>query len=436
MQKNANISKVLIQIHSTLLSNRLEYTLNYVFKWRMGIDFTIITDVSKLDQSQTIINYSKVTIGCGIHIIPNGLLFDKGFNAFVGEDIKFNLNPIAPLKDSYSDLFSSIFYHLSRYEEYNTPKDKLGRFSYKSSCLFLNDFIERPLVDEWVNDFKNYLIQFHGFKTLDFKTENHIAEASIDIDSVFSYKGRKLFRTVAAFSKDCLTLNFKEILKRTRVLLNLENDPNDNFDLQKKLLNKKPAKYFVQVGKYGQLDKNVSLKNIEFQTILKELNKNGNQIGLHPSFASNSDAQIIKDEKEKLEAVIGKKITHSRQHYLKFELPKTYQTLIELGIENEYSMGYSEIAGFRAATAVPFHWFDLESEKTTKLLIHPFVVMDVAYKNFQNMSVDEAISSSRKLKDICLELNLPFVFVFHNESLSNHRGWENWDKVFSFWNHE
>lgn len=436
MPKNANISKVLIQIHSTLLNNRLEYTLNYVFKWRMGVDFVVISDPSKLNKNQCIINYNTESIGCGIHIIPKGLLFDKGINALVEEDIKFNLNPIAPSKDSYSDLFSGIFFHLSRYEEYNVPKDNLGRFSHKSSCLFLNGFIESPLVDEWVNGFKNYLIQFHDFNAKDFKLEKFNVQASIDIDSVFTYKGRNLFRTIAAFARDGIKLNFKEVLNRTRVLLNLEKDPNDNFELQKELLNHKSAKYFVQVGNYGRLDKNISPKNTEFQNILKDLKNKGYQIGLHPSFASNSSSEIIQTEKLKLESIIGSEVLHSRQHYLKFELPKTYQSLIELGIENEYSMGYSEIAGFRAATAYPFYWYDLESEKTTKLLIHPFVVMDVAYKNFQKMTVDETISSSKKLKDICMSLNLPFIFVFHNESLSNHRGWENWDKVFSFWNHE
>ena len=436
MPKNANISKVLIQFHSTLISKRLEYTLDYVFRWRMGIDFVIISNPSDLNKNQCIINYTKESIGYGIHVVPNGLLFKKGINAFVEEEIKFNLNPIEPFRDSYSDIFSSIFYHLSRYEEYNASKDNLGRFSHKSSCLFLNDFIDRPLVDEWVIGFKNYLIQFHEFNVNDFKLEKFNSQATIDIDSVFSYKGRNIFRTIAAFLKDGVKLNFKEVLYRARVLLTLEKDPNDNFELQNKLLNQKPAKYFVQVGNYGRLDKNISSNNPEFQDILKDLKDKGHQIGLHPSFASNSDAKLIKAEKHKLESIIGNEVLHSRQHYLKFELPKTYQTLVALGIENEYSMGYSEIAGFRAATAYPFYWYDLESEKTTKLLIHPFVLMDVAYKNFQKMSVDETISSSKKLKDICKELNLPFVFVFHNESLSNHRGWENWDKVFSFWNHD
>jgi hypothetical protein len=402
----------------------------------MGIDFALISDSSKLDQTQCIINYNIENIGYGIHIIPSGFLFASGTSSNLDNEIKFNLNQNQTSKNSYIDLFSSIFYHLSRYEEYIAPKDSLGRFSHKSSCLFLNDFIERPLVDEWVNHFKNYLIQFHDFNAKDFKLEKFTSQASIDIDSVFSYKGRNAIRTIAAFAKDCFKLNFKEVLNRARVLLNLEKDPNDNFELQKELLNHKHAKYFVQVGNYGRLDKNISPYNTKFQNILIELKNKGHQIGLHPSFASNSSSEIIQTEKLKLESIIGSEVLQSRQHYLKFEFPKTYQSLIELGIENEYSMGYSEIAGFRAATAYPFYWYNLESEKTTKLLIHPFVVMDVAYKNFQKMTVDETISSSKKLKDICMALNLPFIFVFHNESLSNHRGWENWDKVFSFWNHE
>jgi hypothetical protein len=292
------------------------------------------------------------------------------------------------------------------------------------------------LLDEWIGDLKNYLIQFYDFEAQNYKIENYTTQASIDIDSVFSYKGRNFVRTIGAFSKDILKLNFKEVFKRFKVLANLEIDPNDNFDLQKDLLLKKPAWYFVQVGEYGRLDKNISPDNKEFQNILKTINNAGHQIGLHPSFDSNSNAATINTEKSKLESIIGKQIKHSRQHYLKFELPKTYQTLIDIGIEHEYSMGYSEIAGFRAATAVPFYWYNLNSEESTKLLIHPFVVMDVAYKNFQKMTVEETITSSAVLKDICRQLNLPFVFVFHNESLSNHRGWANWDKVFSFWNHE
>jgi hypothetical protein len=436
LPKNANISKVLIQIHSTSRSERLDYIFNYVFKWRMGIAYTIISDATKINHSQTVIDYNIECSGFGIHIVPDGLLFKVGTEDVVSEKTKFNLNPIEHSKSQYIDFFSSVFYHISRYEEYNLTKDHLGRFSHKFSCLFVNNFIEIPLVDEWIQNFKNYLIQWHDFKATDFKLETFYTQASIDIDSVFSYKGRNAIRTLAAFSKDIVKLNLIEVYKRMKVLLGCEKDPNDNFDLQNKLLMQKKAFYFVQVGKYGRLDKNISPENKEFQNILKALDINGHQIGLHPSFGSHSSPAEIRSEKSKLESIVGKNVIHSRQHYLNFELPKTYQSLIDIGIENEYSMGYSEIAGFRAGTAFPFHWYNLGKEQNTKLLIHPFVVMDVAFKNFLKMNVEETIIASGKLKEICKKLNAPFVFVFHNESLSNHRGWEKWDKVFSFWNHE
>jgi hypothetical protein len=57
----------------------------------------------------------------------------------------------------------------------------------------------------------------------------------------------------------------------------------------------------------------------------------------------------------------------------------------------------------------------------------------VAYKQFMHLSVDACIEDSSAIKQTLKKLNAPFVFVFHNESLSGHRGWQNWDQVFNYW---
>ena len=93
-------------------------------------------------------------------------------------------------------------------------------------------------------------------------------------------------------------------------------------------------------------------------------------------------------------------------------------------------MGYSEINGFRAGTGSSFYWFNLNKNEATDLLIVPFVWMDVACKNFLKMNHDDAEQEVLKYKKICKENNTDFCFVYHNESLSEHRGWENWRKVF------
>ena len=55
----------------------------------------------------------------------------------------------------------------------------------------------------------------------------------------------------------------------------------------------------------------------------------------------------------------------SRQHFLKINLPKTYQTLSELDIKEDYSMGYADHLGFRASVSSPFYFYNLDIEKQT-----------------------------------------------------------------------
>jgi hypothetical protein len=114
-------------------------------------------------------------------------------------------------------------------------------------------------------------------------------------------------------------------------------------------------------------------------------------------------------------------------------LPNTYRVLNELGFKKEFSMGYSEVSGFRAATGKPFFWYDLEREESTDLEIVPFCAMDVAYKQFAKVSCREAIEGALELKNKMRTLKGDFSFVFHNESLSGHRGWEGWNGVFQAW---
>jgi hypothetical protein len=63
-------------------------------------------------------------------------------------------------------------------------------------------------------------------------------------------------------------------------------------------------------------------------------------IGIHPSWASGDNENLLGSEIETLESATGKKITASRQHYIRFTLPHTFRRLIAAGITDDYSMGY------------------------------------------------------------------------------------------------
>ena len=80
---------------------------------------------------------------------------------------------------------------------------------------------------------------------------------------------------------------------------------------------------------------------------------------MHPSYFSLKDAAILKKEKLRLENIINTPVTFSRQHYLRLSIPETYQNLIDLDIEEDYTMGYAKTVGFRASTCTPFYFYDL-----------------------------------------------------------------------------
>lgn len=423
----------MVLFHSTFKSNRLIYILDYLFRHRLGLDYAFSDEIPDTNLNTLFINYSDAVYENAWNIKPNGLLMENLVN---DTDQKPNVSDLARIAfpNSDFDFLSAIFFHLSRYEEYLCQSmDSHGRFPYTESIIYKSDMLEMPFIDLWVNSFKNTLIREFKIDASKLKNETFFCHPTIDIDSVFAYRGKGLFRQMGAIAKDLLHFNSNEISSRLKVLLGSQKDPNDNFDFQNSLLQGKKANYFIQVGKYGMYDKNVSPENPEFRNIIKSLKAKGHIIGLHPSYASNGNLNDILREKKTLENICGSEIIDSRQHFLKFNLPQTYRTLIEAGIKNEWSMGYSEVAGFRAGTAQSFYWFDLEKNQNTELLIHPFCVMDVAFKQFMGLDAQKSIDKSKNIKNLLKNNMLPFIFVFHNESLSGHRGWQNWDSTFRYW---
>src|SRR5690606_21745347 len=99
-------------------------------------------------------------------------------------------------------------------------------------------------------------------------------------------------------------------------------------------------------------------------------------LGLHPSYNSSKNPYQVQREKKRLDTILQRKTVESRQHFLKINFPQTYQVLHQMGFKHDYTMGFAEVCGFRCGTAQPIYFFDLERNKVTDLVLHPFVYMD------------------------------------------------------------
>ena len=93
-------------------------------------------------------------------------------------------------------------------------------------------------------------------------------------------------------------------------------------------------------------------------------------------------------------------------------------------------MGFADAAGFRAGIASPFQFFDLEENKITDLLIHPFQVMDASLQQYMKLSPEQAIGKIKEIVEEVKNVNGDFISLWHNESLSEWKEWTGWSEVY------
>ena len=423
----------MLTIYSEHTSPRLEYICNVLFKEQLGIDFMITSNVSELKEN-IIVNYSnqQLTINA-FQIIPHGLLFENNIREQEIDIFRFNgivnENVIAFFKNKSSDfpfdIFSAAFYLLSRYEEYLPyEKDSYGRFSHKQSLAYQNEFLEIPLVNIWIQELKQALIL--KFNSIALKEPEFKTILSYDIDIAWSYKNKGLWRNIGGFLK-----NFD--VDRFKVMLGLKKDPFDAYEFMDGLhkdIHTEIIYFFLVAQSISKYDKNISPENKEMKQLIASTSAKY-KVGLHPSWKSNNYQTILNNEKEALENICGKTISDSRQHYIQFRLPETFEHLINSGIQKDFSMGYGSINGFRASFAGSFYWYHLKEEQTTSLRLYPFCFMDANsfYEQFQDVATTSI--ELMHYKNECQKVNGLFISIFHNNFLGTDKQFSGWAAMYA-----
>ena len=403
----------------------------------MGTDSVIINNRIDFEQYDGVkINYSNLEIPNSKFQIPTiSLLFENdikeqliecftvdGYKAF------FKTNN----SDFPFDIFAASFYLLSRYEEYLPhEKDMYGRYAHENSLAFKEGFLKLPLVNIWINDLAEKLKKKFSIFNPRFSIFNFIP--TYDIDIAYSYKNKGSARNLGGALKSIATFQLSSFVKRIAVLTGTRRDPFDTFDWldslhQQYYLN--PFYFFLVAKKNALYDKNI-LPHTKVMHQLVQRHEKKYSIGIHPSWQSGDDLLILKKEKKYLEDVSGKAIMNSRQHYIRFNLPDSYRRLINIGITNDYSMGYGSINGFRASVASPFYWFDLKKNEQTSLRIHSFCYMEANSYYEQKLSANEAYDEMMYYYSVCKEVNGTFICIWHNHSLgSDKQIYQGWNKVY------
>ena len=407
-------------------ANRLTFVCKFIFNHVLKINFLMTNDSSEFEKSLLLkINYSEKNISNSFWIVPSGLLSQSAVlenkpQPETENDMIYFYKVKKP--DAFHfDIFSAIFYFISRYEEWqNFEKDIHGRFELKESILFKNNFHLKPVIDIWIEELKGALLQ--KYSTFKFPKKEFKTIATIDVDNLFAYKNKGFVRTLGAGLKDVIKFDFKNLKRRMAVIMNKAKDP---FDIYKDFSrfcdeNKISLIYFFLFRTGTSFDRTVNPKSNSYKKVFESIKKNKSFIGLHPSYYSSVSEESLKEEVSSFSKKLDSQVILSRQHYLRFDIKTTPALLLENNILMDFSMGFASGSGFRAGTSHPFYYYDFKSEKQTELLFVPFCVMDGAYFIYNNINADEAYLSILKIKEEVKKVNGLFISVFHERTFADH----------------
>jgi peptidoglycan/xylan/chitin deacetylase (PgdA/CDA1 family) len=120
-----------------------------------------------------------------------------------------------------------------------------------------------------------------------------------------------------------------------------------------------------------------TLDDSRIQKVIRDLDADGWEIGLHGSYESYLDAELLGKEKSKLESIVNHAVGGTRQHYLRLEIPKTWQIHAQLGFVYDSTLGYSTRVDFKSSTCFPFYPEEPSSGDLIPVLQIPLAIMDV-----------------------------------------------------------
>lgn len=422
-------------VYSEKITSRFQYVSRLILDELLGINFQIVSSRDSFEKGTgPKLNYSSSNIPDSVWIKPAGLLFETSIRE---QDIyapawkdKRVLFITGSEPDMPYDPFSAAFYMVTRYEEYLPHEvDEHGRYDPRDSFAYQNDFLDYPVVNCWALELGKLLKT--KYPRLKLKKRSFRAILTIDIDQPFALAHKGILRTLSSVIQAPSRLGIYSGKERLKMVLGKLRDPYDTYEMLHRIHQQHNVEsvYFFQVGKPGKFDKNIKPSRRAYRKLITSFAKR-TRVGIHPSYQSNENFDVLEKEYDILFDIIGKPVQRSRQHFLRLKFPDTYRNLIKLGITEDYTMGFASEPGFRAGIADPFYFYDLEKEEQTGLKIFPFQLMDGTLNQYKELEPEEALVKIEFFIKRVRSVNGIFMSLWHNSSLSEKGEWEGWSRVY------
>lgn len=322
------------------------------------------------------------------------------------------------------DLFGSVFFMLTRWEEMvHQVRDSHDRFPGRESLAFRRGFLNRPVVNEYVEMLWNMMVRL-GYRG-ERKSRAFSLVLTHDVDHLdYPSTGRILLGDL---------LKYRSVhLARRHLLRALQtgSNPFDYFDFlmtRSEKLGLQSRFYFLASRSRLPFDCRYYLDQKRFRDLVVRIGRREHLIGFHPGYYTYNDEARWHAEKSLLEQTLGWSVTEGRQHYLRFHIPQTFMIWENQGMETDSSLGYVDLEGFRCGTGDTFPVFDCQGRRQLRLRERPLIIMDGTLKKFRNYDHETMVECFRVYLQLARKYKMMLTLLFHN---SLYGEWEGYDEVY------
>lgn len=331
------------------------------------------------------------------------------------------------------DILGLTYWMLNRIEEIGrTDLDDHQRFPAVNSHAYKHNYLERPIVDEWLH-ILGQVIQ-RVWPELELKQHEFSMKVSHDVDSPSLYVF-KPWKTI-------IRMMVGHLLKRRDLKAALQafwiklighrkipkQDPFNTFEWLMDVSdshNLTSAFYFI-CDTTSNMDADYQPEDPRILKLMKRIHERGHEIGLHPSYGTYLEPKRLKQEAQRLrqamqqtgikQAEIG-----GRMHYLRWQQPITLQAWSDAGMAYDSTLSYADRPGFRCGTCHEYPAFNPVTQKPLEIRIRPLIAMECTVIDDAYLGLGETKAAQEKflkLKDQCRKVGGCFTLLWHNSYLA------------------
>lgn len=317
------------------------------------------------------------------------------------------------------DLIGSVFFMLSRWEEKMIDSNDVhGRFDPQKALSVKSNFIQFPVVNQYAV-FLSAILRDMGLDLTSSSTSYKI-EMSHDIDYITKWKSvRSLF---GGFRSEGLKL--RALLSIWNSYINSKKDkrldPFFTFDFLLKEYSKRNLRscFYFKTNQINEgLDKtDYKIDEPSIIEAMLKIKDHGHDIGLHSSYSSFLNQNMIGHEKMLLEKALDINVDRIRQDYLRISLPESMIQFNFLNFSEDSSINYTHYPGFRNGICNRFPLFNFRERKKLKLIELPLVCM---MSMGRDLTLDQIEKEFVCFIDMVKKYKGHISLLWHNSDLDN-----------------